>query len=100
MTLLKSNQRAVIAADTHIDRLIIDRCVEAFDSLIDRDDLRGYMMLMGTAVAQMGYDRPVRRQDRPTAVDVIKTICLRAYADREGCSYQQAVSEIRHMMIG
>lgn len=100
MSLLSANQRAFIAADTKIDRLIVDRATEAFDCLIDRGAIDEYKMLMSTAIAQMNYDGPIKPKDRPTAVDVIKTILIKAYADREHISYRRAVERIKRMMQG
>lgn len=98
MSLLSSNQRAFIAVDTQIHPLIIDRTTEAFDALIERGDMSSYNTLMSTAIAQMGYDRPVRQEDRPTAVDVMKTILIKAYADREHISYRKSLVKIKRMM--
>lgn len=100
MSLLNRHQRAIIAIDTGIDPLIIDRATEAFDAVIERDDIETYRHLMGNAIAQMGYERPIRPQDRPTAVDVIKTILLTSYARRERISYQEAVKHLRRMLKG
>lgn len=100
MSLLSANQRAIIAVDTKIDRLIIDRATEAFDALIDRGDVDSYRHLMSTAYAQMGFQGPVRVQDRPTALDKIKTILIRAYADQEHIPFQRAVVRLRTQLQG
>lgn len=100
MSILNSQQRAVIAVDTKIDRLVIDRSVEAFDALVDRGDRDEYIRLMGTAIAQMGYEGPVRAQDRPTAVDKMKTIIQHAYADLWHCSFREANRRLKERLAG
>lgn len=96
-TILNSRQRDVVAVDTRIDRLIIDRCVEAVDKLIV-DDVEGYKTLMIQAYLQMGYGRPLRPEDHPTALDKILTIALRAYADREGEPVQKATARLQRRL--
>jgi hypothetical protein len=98
MSVLNKNQRAVIRADTGIDALIIDRCADAFDALV-RGDVEGYKTYMGTAIAQMGMGT-IRFQDRPTAVDKIKTICIKALSDQWGCTFKQAASRLKRMLEG
>lgn len=102
MSLLSRNQRAVIVADTRIDPLIVDRATEAFDALITRGDVDEYKRLMGNAWAQMGFDLETmpKPQDRPTAVDKIKTILIKAYADQEHISFTRAVVRLRKMLQG
>lgn len=99
MSLLNRHQRAVICVDTGVNELIVDRCVEAFDALL-RGDVDSYKQLMATAWAQMGFgpDSPIRASDRPTALDTVKTICIRAYADREHISFVRAANKLRHML--
>lgn len=99
MSVLNANQRAVIAADTQIDRLIIDRCCDAFDALVDRGDVEAYKTYMGTAIAQMGMP-VVRLEDRPTAVDKVKTIIQKAYSDQWHCTFRQANARLRRMLQG
>lgn len=100
MSLLNANQRAFVRVQTGIDPLVIDRATEAYDALIEHQDIRRYQLLMGTAIVQMGYGRPVVDEDRPTAVDKIKTILVRAYAERERMSYQDAAKRITRMLQG
>lgn len=97
MTLLTTQQRAIICADTQLDRILLDRCVDAFDVLL-KGDVDGYKLHMSTAVMQMGYEGPVRPQDRPTAVDKAKTLIIHAYADREHIPYQRAVERLRKLL--
>lgn len=102
MSLLNSNQRAVVAVDTKIDRLLIDRTVEAFDALIERDDVETCKQLLAHAWAQMGFglEHPIKASDRPTALDKIKTICIKAYADREGITFKAAAARLTKMLAG
>lgn len=97
MTILSTSQREFIAADTHIHPLIIQRCVDAFDLLL-RGDREGYITHMETAIALLGYEGPVPERDRPTAVDVMKTILIRAYADQRLCSFKTAHHRLTRML--
>lgn len=100
MSLLNAQQRAVVVIDTGINELIVDRCVEAFDALIDRGNVDEYRRLMGDAWAQQGYEpgRPIRKNDRPTALDKVKTICIRAYADRQRITFQASAERLKRML--
>lgn len=80
---LSRSQREFIRADTMINRVVIDRVADAFDHLL-RDDREGYVEHMTTAVMLVG-DAP-----KPTAVDILKTICIRACADRWRVSFSVA----------
>lgn len=100
MSVLNAHQRAVIAVDTKIAPLIIDRVAEAFDALVLHDDREGYELRMRTAIEQMGYDRPITPEDRPTAVDKIKTIVMHAYADEWHCSFREARRRLLERMAG
>lgn len=102
MTLLTRHQRDVIIADTQIHELIVDRCVEAFDALIDKGDVDEYTRLMTQAWVQMGYGpgNPIKTTDRPTALDKVKTICIRAYADQKHIPYLRAAQRLKRMMQG
>lgn len=97
-SVLNASQRAVIRADTGIDPILIDRVCDAFDALL-RDDIEGYKLYMGTAIAQMGMP-VIREKDRPTAVDVVKTIAQHALADRWGCSFKKANARLKEMLQG
>lgn len=99
VSVLSAHQRDVIRADTSIDPLIIDRVADAFDALVLRDDVEAYQTFMGHAIAQMGMPT-VRAQDRPTAVDKIKTICQHALADEWHCSFREANRRLRRMLAG
>lgn len=94
MSLLSRNQRSFIHAQTHIDPLIIDRCTEAFDALIKRGDVEVYRNLISTAIAQMGYPGRIPNSDRPTAVDKMKILLIRAYATQERISIADARSRL------
>lgn len=100
MTLLSRSQRSTFVASSGIDPLLLDRVIDGFDALIDRGDIDAYKRYMSTAVAQQNYGRPVRAQDRPTAVDVAKTLCLHAYADQKHISFQRAAKRVRQMLEG
>lgn len=100
MSLLSRNDRSILCAATGIDPLIIDRATDAFDSLIDRHDVGAYKRYMETAIVQQNFGRPVRAQDRPTAVDRVKVHLLRAYADREHISNAKAVERVKRMLEG
>jgi hypothetical protein len=91
-SLLSRDQRAFVRADTMIDRLIIDRVTDAMDHLI-RENFAGYLEHMTTAVMMIGDNPP-----RPSAVDVVKTICIRAYADRKRWSYRKAHAELTQLI--
>lgn len=97
MSLLNANQRAFVAADTGIERLIVDRATEAFDAAL-KGEIQQYERLMGTAVLQMNYGRPVVESDRPTAVDAVKTILLKALADERRITYPAAVKLMRKIL--
>jgi hypothetical protein len=90
----------VVVADTGIHELIVDRATEAMDALVERGDVAEYRRLMGVAWAQMGFDEahPIRPSDRPTALDKIKTILIKAYADRERISFQKAHKRLKRMV--
>lgn len=97
MSILSAHQRAVIRVDTGIHPLIIDRCVGAYDALVV-EDVERYQLLMATAIAQMGFDRPITARDRPTAVDKIRTICQRAVADSWGVSFPRATARMQRTL--
>lgn len=97
MTLLSTNQREFIAVDTKINTMVIQRCVDAFDCLL-RDDRDGYVTHMGTAIALLGYEGSIPASDRPTAVDKMKTILTRAYADQKKISFKQAHHRLTKML--
>lgn len=84
-------------ADTGIDAILIDRVCDAFDALIDHQDVEGYKRHMMTAYAQQGLQPPIPDSERPTAMDKVKTICIKAYSDRRRISYQAAIRELRRM---
>lgn len=98
-SVLTRQQRAFVRADTKIDALVIDRVCDAYDALL-RDDVESYKRYMATAIAQMGYDGPVPARDRPSAVDVVKTICIHSLKDRWGCTYLIAVTRVKRMLSG
>lgn len=102
MSLLNRGQRAVIVADTGIDPLIVDRATDAFDALVDRGDTEAYRQAMAHAWAQMGFglNNPIRSSDRPTALDKIKTILIKAYADREHIDFKRAATKLKRMLEG
>jgi hypothetical protein len=91
-SILSRDQRAFIRADTMIDQRVIDRVADAFDLLL-KEDFEGYMTHMGTAVMMVGDDPP-----RPSAVDVVKTICIRSYADQKRWSYKKAHAELTRLI--
>lgn len=90
MTVLNRHQRDVIRVDTGIDPILIDRVVDAYDALLERDDVEGYKTYMTTAVTQLGYENIVPpEKDRPTPVDIIKSFCIKAVADKRGWSFKR-----------
>lgn len=89
MSVLNAGQRQVIRADTGIDKILIDRVCDAYDCLL-KDDVDGYKFNMIQAFAQQGIDPPIRKEDRPTAMDKIKTICIKAISDEWRCSFRSA----------
>jgi hypothetical protein len=91
MSILNSHQRAVIRADTGIDPLVIDRVVEAYDKLL-ADDNFGYRHTMGTAIAQLGLPIPIPEKERPTAVDKVKTIVIKAIADERHWDFKRTAA--------
>lgn len=98
MSLLNAQQREIIRVDTGIDRLIIDRVVEAFDAAIQRGDRDAYIHLIKTAYAQQGIDLPIPEEEKPTAVDIVKTICIRAYADELHVPFKVAAQRMRDLL--
>jgi hypothetical protein len=95
MSVLTRDQRAVIRADTSIDPFIIDRVCDAYDRLIDHDDVEGYHTNMRTATVQMGYPNIVPpEEDRPTPVDKMKTICIKAIAQERHWSFRRTAKWI------
>lgn len=100
MSLLNRNQRAVVVASTSIHPLIVDRATEAMDALVERGDVATYRTLMGVAWAQMGFDEahPIRPSDRPTALEKVKTILIRAYADQQHISFRKAHKKLEAMI--
>lgn len=100
MSILSANQRNIVRASTGVDALIIDRCCDAYDALIDRGDVDAYVTYMKTAIVQMAYDRPIQPSDRPTAVDKIKTVLIHAYADQKHISFKKAAEHLREMLKG
>jgi hypothetical protein len=99
MSILNDQQRAVVRADTGIDPIIIDRCCDAFDAL-ERDDVEAYVRYMRTAITQMGFEKQIPNSERPTAVDKIKTICIRAAADKRGWPYRRMAAYFRRQLEG
>lgn len=99
MSVLNAHQRAVVRSDTGIDPILIDRVCDAFDALVLRGDVEAYRTFMSTAIAQMGMGT-IRPQDRPTAVDKVKSICQRALADEWKCSFREANRRLRKMLQG
>lgn len=97
-SILNRTQRAVVVADTRIDALLLDRCVESFDALIG-GNVELHKQLMANAWASMGFgpDNPIKASDRPTALDKAKTICTKAYADREGITFKKAAERLKAM---
>jgi hypothetical protein len=91
--ILSRDQRLFIRQDTSIDQAVIDRCVRAFELVVDHDDVEGYKAEM-MAVAIMVGDAP-----KPTAMDVMKTIIITAYADRWRCSYTKAHRRLQRMLV-
>jgi len=94
MSILNLQQRAVIRVDTGIDQLIIDRVVEAYDALI-AGNVEEYKMKMGAAIAQQGIPVPIPDHERPTAIDKIKTFCIRAFADDRHWDFKRAAQYLR-----
>lgn len=90
--ILSKSQREFVRAGTLIDQTIIDRCVRAFEMLVDHDDIENYKAEM-MAVAIMVGDAP-----KPTAMDVMKTIIIRAYADHWRCSFRAAHRRLQRML--
>jgi hypothetical protein len=89
LSILSSDQRAVIRVSTGIDQLVIDRVVEAYDALL-ADNREAYMTLMATAMAQADcMPGQVKQRDRPTAIDKMKTICIRRIADMRHWSFKR-----------
>lgn len=99
-TLLKDSQRRIVIASSGIDRILLDRCVDAFDALVNRGDVDAYKVHMQNAIVQMNYGRPIQEKDRPTAVDKAKTILIKAYADREAINFQAAAARIKKLLEG
>ena len=102
MTLISSDRRAIIAMQTGIDRLIVDRATEAFDALTQRGDVGEYRQKMADAWAQMGFDatHPVRDEDRPTALDRMKLMLVAIYAREEHISPAAAAVRLKRMLEG
>lgn len=101
-TLISSDRRAIISMQTGISRLIVDRSTEAFDALIQRGDVEEYRRLMGQAWVQMGYEpgAPIRAEDRPTALDRMKTMLIHAYAREEHIPPLRAAEKLKRMLEG
>lgn len=75
------------------------RVVEAYDALLI-GNITEYKMKMATAIVQMGYGRDIRPSDRPTAVDVIRTIVQQAVADMWLTTFQIATAKLQRMLTG
>lgn len=90
---LSRSQKDFVRADTSIDAEIIDRVVHGFELLVDHDDLEGYKRELMSAAFIIGTGAP-----KPTAVDVVMTICIRAYADRWHCSHGAARRRLQRML--
>lgn len=90
---LSQSQRSFVRADTLIDQQIIDRTVRAFELLVDHDDVDGYKVEMVSVRMMVGDDAP-----EPTAMQVMMTICMAAYADRWHCSRAQARRRLQEML--
>lgn len=99
MSIFNAQQRAVIRADTLIDPLVIDRVVEAYDRLL-ADDRAGYIYTMATALAQQNLPFPIPAKERPTAVDKVKTICIKRIADLRGWSFQRTAKYLKEAADG
>lgn len=97
MSILNALQRAVIASDTGVERLIVDRVTEAYDALLV-EDVERYQRLMATAIVQMGYVRPITPEDRPTAVDKVRTLVQRAVADKQRVGFRVATSRMQRTL--
>jgi hypothetical protein len=87
----------VIAVDTNIDRIIIDRVAEAYDALL-RNDISLYQSKMAEAIVRMNYGRAIRKSDRPTAVDKVRTICQKSISDMWGWSFQKTTARLQRML--
>jgi hypothetical protein len=98
-SVLSANQRAMVRVDTGIDLFIIDRVCDAFDCL-ERDNIEGYKAQMMNAMVQLGLPSPIPESEKPTAVDKMKTICIRAAADRRGWSFQRMATYFRRQLEG
>lgn len=97
MSLLNRHQRAIVHAQTNIHPLIVDRVTEAFDALIDHQDVDLYKRNMMTALAQLNMPFPIPDEEKPTAVDRMKLMCVQAYASREHMPVQRAIARLKEM---
>lgn len=92
MSVLTNTQRQVVRADTGVDPILIDRVADAYERLL-KDDVEGYKQHMANALAQQNI--PVnqldneRRTNGATAVDIIKTICIKSIADERHWSFER-----------
>lgn len=85
---LSRDQRNIVRSDTGINAFIIDRVADAYECLL-RDDRAGYKQNMGNALAQLDLPIPIPQSERPTALDKVKTICIRSIADQWGWSFKR-----------
>lgn len=101
-SLIPLERRQIIAVDTGINPLIVDRATEAFDALIQRGDVEEYRRKMADAWAQMGYgpDAPIKAEDRPTALDRMKNMLIHAYAIDQHISPMVAAVKLKRMIEG
>lgn len=93
--ILSSDQRAFIRIQTGIDQLVLDRCCDAYERLVNHDDVEGYKENMGKALVQLGFPGVVPPDsERPTALDKAKTFCIRSIADQKGWTYKRTAKWI------
>lgn len=95
MRIYTAAQRARIYETTRISPFIIDRCCDAYESLINRDDVEGYRKNMLDAMAQLGFGMKIPEEEKPTAVDKMKLLCIRSIAKQWGWSYDRVAKWVQ-----
>lgn len=89
MRIYNSGQRVRIYQVTSIDPFIIDRVCEAYQCLVERDDVAGYRKNLLDAMAQQGLPPVVPPEERPTAVDRMKSLAVASIAKQWNWDYSR-----------
>ena len=87
MRIFTSMQRARIHERTQIDNFIVDRVTDAYEALVNADDVEGYRKHMLDAMAQLDLPMIVPPEERPTAVDQMKVLAIQSIAKQKGWTY-------------